>query len=85
MLDFETQYFIGHSSGNHILVNHLIGKCGNVKGAILMSPVDGADPFGVQDEFCITPGEFVNFETPILVMPTGLDAVSGKSSFHFLP
>lgn len=80
VMDFENEYFIGHSSGSHVVVNYLIEKCGNFKGLVLMSPVDGVDPFGITNEFCITPGELVNFDIPTLILPTGLDAVSGKLS-----
>ncbi|KAF0287296.1 hypothetical protein FJT64_014264 [Amphibalanus amphitrite] len=32
-------------------------------------PVDGFDPFGIVDEFCIVPGQRVNFTLPALVSP----------------
>ena len=31
-----------------------------------MSPVDGFDPFGWIDLFAITPGEYLNYESPAL-------------------
>ena len=76
-LDFETEYIVGHSSGSHVLVNYLIEGCHKIKGLVLMSPVDGSDPFGINDDNCITPGIPLNFETPALVMPAGLDNIPG--------
>ena len=77
-LDFQTTFLMGHSSGNHISINYLKLGCHNVKGVVLISPVDGVDPFGFIDDYCITPGEKLPFETPTLVISTGLDAVPGK-------
>jgi hypothetical protein len=37
-------------------VQLLEGSCENAKGYIMMSPVDGADPFGIVDDFVIVPG-----------------------------
>ena len=45
---------------------------------VLMSPVDGADPFGILQHFVITPGEKVNFTIPTLQIVTGLDPSPGK-------
>ena len=45
----------------------------------MISPVDGADPFGIQEVFCITPGEKFNFDLPALVMAAGYDGMSGMS------
>ena len=42
-----------------------------------MSPVDGADPFGILDNFVITPGEKVNFTIPTLQIVTGFDPIPG--------
>ena len=46
--------------------NYFQHHCGDVKGSILMSPVDGFDPFGWIDLFAITPGEYLNYEIPSL-------------------
>ena len=40
--------------------------CGDVKGQILFSPVDGFDPFGWIDNFVVTPGEYLNYALPSL-------------------
>ena len=48
---------MGHSSGGHIEVEFLKHYCDLVKGQILFSPVDGVDPFGLIDEYTITPGQ----------------------------
>ena len=69
---------------SHVLVNYVRLGCFNVKGLMLLSPVDGVDPFGFIDEYCITPGEKLNFETPTLILTTGLDSVPGKISKQLL-
>ena len=53
--------------------------CHNVKGMSMLSPVDGVDPYGIVQEYCITPGEKLNFEVPTLVMTSGLDGIPGKN------
>ena len=60
---------MGHSAGNHINVNYLKNQCGRFIAAILLSPVDGVDPYGIVDDFCTTPGEKVR--------PFSLALVSG--------
>jgi len=77
-LDFSRMIIMGHSAGNHINVNYLKQNCRNFVGHILLSPVDGADPFGIIEEYCITPGEYLNFNMPTLVIQAGLDPVPGK-------
>ena len=69
---------MGHSSGAHIVTQYLKDGCRDVKGQILMSPVDGLDPLGIVENYVITPGVPLNFDTPTLIMPTGLDNVPGK-------
>ena len=76
-MDFTNTFISGHSSGAHVIVNYLRLGCFNIKGLILLSPVDGVDPFGFINEYCITPGEKLNFETPTLVLIAGLDSVPG--------
>ena len=80
--DFATKYYSAHSSGNHILVNNLKHYgCGDVKGFIMMSPVDGIDPWGMIPSYCIKPGEKLNFEIPTLVMAAGWDWDTGKKKY----
>ena len=55
--------------------------CDNVHGLILLSPVDGLDPFGIFDQFCIEPGTKLNFETPTLMITVGYDNVPGRLKF----
>lgn len=76
--DFQTLFVNSHSAGGHVIVLYLKETCGNFKGLVLMSPVDGADPFGLVDDFCITPGEELNFITPTLHLHTGYDAKKGS-------
>ena len=51
--------------------------CDNVQGVIMLSPVDGLDPYGIWEEYCIEPGTKLAFETPTLLMPAGLDNLPG--------
>ena len=45
---------MGHSSGAHITTNYMKLGCHNVKGMILISPVDGVDPFGlIEGKICL--------------------------------
>ena len=43
----------------------------------LLSPVDGADPYGIIDETCITPPKKLNFQVPSLIVSGGLDSQPG--------
>ena len=49
-----------------------------MKGIIQMSPVDGMDAWGFIDEFCITPGQNLEYELPNLILAGGLDSISGN-------
>ena len=44
----------------------------------MLSPVDGVDPFGIKKDYIITPGKFLPFATPILILATELDPHSRK-------
>lgn len=64
----------GHSAGNHAAVQMVVSHgCGLVKGAVLLDPVDGVDPFGIEKIFVIHPPHKVNFSTPALHIETGND------------
>ena len=76
-IDFSTEFLMGHSSGAHITTNYMKLGCHNIKGMILISPVDGVDPFGLIEDFCITPGEKLPFTTPTLIITAGFDSVNG--------
>ena len=76
-LDFDNKIIMGHSSGAHVVVEFLKHHCDMFKGQILFSPVDGVDPFGLIDDFTITPGQYVNYALPTLVLMAGLDGVPG--------
>jgi len=78
-MDNENVFLMGHSAGSHVIVEYLKHHCNKVKGQILFSPVDGFDPFGLVDLFAITPGEYLNYETPGLVIMTGLDNTPGSN------
>lgn len=63
-IDFDNIVMMGHSSGAHVVVEFLKHHCEMVRGQILFSPVDGVDPFGLINNFAITPGEVsVNIKT----------------------
>jgi len=79
-IDFENTFMFAHSSGNHIITNYMKLGCHNVKGISMLSPVDGVDPYGFVQEYCITPGEKLNFEVPTLIMTSGLDGIPGISN-----
>merc|ERR1711970_216268 len=76
-LDHNSLFMMGHSSGGHVACEYLKRHCGNAKGAIYLSPVDGFDPFGWIPIDCINPGEYLNFAVPQLILPAGLDNVPG--------
>ena len=40
--------------------------------------MDGVDPFGIKKDYIITPGKFLPFATPTLIMATELDDKSRK-------
>ena len=52
-------------------------ECGHIHGMFLLSPVDGADPYGIIDETCITPPKKLNFQVPALIVSGGLDSQPG--------
>ena len=60
-VDFSRMILLGHSAGNHINVNYLTDQCGRFVAAVLLSPVDGADNYGIIDDFCVTPGQQVSW------------------------
>lgn len=76
-IDYETMFLMGHSSGAHIGINYMKLGCHNIKGMVLISPVDGVDPFGFVQDFCITPGEKLPFTVPTLLLTSGYDSVPG--------
>merc|ERR1712215_621655 len=78
-IDNDDVFLMGHSSGSHVIVEYLKHHCNKVKGQILFSPVDGFDPFGLVDMFAITPGEYLNYDTPTLLIMTGLDNTPGSN------
>ena len=49
----------------------------------MISPVDGVDPYGFIREYCITPDEKLNFETPTLIISAGLDGIPGKRNQYW--
>jgi len=75
--NFDQLVLSGHSAGNHVFCELLKDNCGNskAKAAVMMDPVDGFDPFGIVKNYCINDGEKTNFDTPALLLRTGLDPV----------
>ena len=80
--DFDTIYLGAQSSGAHVAVEYLkiSEDCTPIKAMFLMSPVDGVDPYGILQEYCITPGTCLNFETPTLILAGGLDSLPGMDN-----
>jgi len=78
-LDFSRMVMMGHSAGNHINVNYIKRKgCRNFVSQILLSPVDGTDPFGlIRDEMCIEDGVLLHYNMPTLTVKAGLDPIPG--------
>lgn len=69
-----SKYVLGaHSAGNHVNCDFLQNQCGPVRAMVMMDPVDGFDPYGIIKNYCITPGQKVNFTTPALLLRCGLD------------
>ena len=79
VMDFSSLYLGAQSSGAHVAVEYLkqSGDCSSVKAMFLMSPVDGVDPFGMIDDYCIDPPTMLNFQTPTMVISGGLDSIPG--------
>lgn len=72
--DLQNRFILmGHSAGGHVITEYLNKTCGNVKLQILLDPVDGADPFGFKNDFIITPGKFLPYATPVLIITNQLD------------
>ena len=84
-LDNENLVLMGHSSGAHVVVEFMKHHCNLVKGQVLFSPVDGVDPFGLINNFAITPGQPLNYNVPSLLIMTGLDSVPGTIAGGFTP
>jgi alpha-beta hydrolase superfamily lysophospholipase len=74
--DLENTVLMGHSAGGHVITEYLNHTCGKVKAQIMISPVDGADPFGIIQKYIITPGKMLPYATPVLILAAGLDPVS---------
>ena len=51
-LDWESLVLVAQSSGSHVAVQYLTNadSCSHVKAMVLLSPVDGVDPFGIINE-----------------------------------
>lgn len=72
-VDYLNSLFASHSSGSHIALAQLETECLNFRGLVLLSPVDGGDPYGELPYFVITPGQKVNFSIPTMQLVAGLD------------
>ncbi|XP_050709242.1 uncharacterized protein LOC126995274 [Eriocheir sinensis] len=84
-LDLNNTVLSGHSAGAHVMVEYFKIGCGNIRAQVLFSPVDGVDPIGLIPEFCITPGEYLNFGLPTLHLMVGFDNVPAPSGFPCAP
>ncbi|CAG0897200.1 unnamed protein product [Darwinula stevensoni] len=73
-LDHARSTLACQSAGCHIAVSFLSNQgCANFKSLVMISPVDGKDPFGIIQQFIITPNEKVPFSIPSLTLAAGLD------------
>lgn len=70
---------MGHSAAGHIVTQYLNDSCGDVKMQILLDPVDGVDPFGIKNDFIITPGKLLPYAVPVLVVATELDSAKRET------
>jgi len=79
VMDFNTVFLGAQSSGSHVAVEYIKQSldCSSVKGMFLMSPVDGIDPFGMINDYCIHPPNMLNFQTPTMIISGGLDSIPG--------
>ncbi|XP_050710721.1 uncharacterized protein LOC126995275 [Eriocheir sinensis] len=84
-LDLDNLVLSGHSAGSHVLVEYLKGGCGKVKAQVFVSPVDGVDPLGLIPEFCINPGEYLNYGLPTMHIEGGFDSLPGSSGVACAP
>ncbi len=72
--DMQNRFIVmSHSAGGHVMTEYLNSTCGDVKMQIMLDPVDGADPFGIKKDFITTPGQFLPYATPVLILATELD------------
>lgn len=72
--DIQNRFILmSHSAAGHVTTEYLNSTCGNVKLQILLDAVDGADPFGFKKDYIITPGKYLPYATPVLVLATELD------------
>lgn len=78
-VDATQLYLSAHSSGSHVAVEFIKQShdCYYVKAMLLLSPVDGVDPFGLIETFCINPPQPLHFRIPTMIIAGGLDGVPG--------
>jgi hypothetical protein len=75
--DIQNRFIlIGHSAAGHVTTEYLNSTCGDFKMHIILDGVDGADPYGIIKDYIITPGKFLPYATPVLVLATELDPES---------
>lgn len=75
--DFQNRFVLmGHSAAGHVTTEYFNETCGTFKMHILLDGVDGVDPFGIKKDFIVTPGKFLPYATPVLVLATELDPES---------
>ncbi len=82
-----TKFFIGgHSSGNHIAVRRIVtigtalGNCDRYGGVVMLSPVDGEDPFGLNKDLIISSRKKMSFITPGVIVSGELDSVASDTT-----
>ena len=92
--DLDNRFIlVGHSGGGHTMTRFLAKACDTVKMLILLSPVDGLDPFGKGHKMIIEDGKKLPFAVPTFVLSAGRDnqgaydeppcAPNNVSNMHF--
>ena len=78
----ESYTLLSHSSAGHIVTYYLNRTCGLIDKLVLLDPVDGSDPFGIDKSYIIhPPNKLSTFKTPTLVAISGLSQTPVFSLF----
>jgi len=88
--DTKKIFYAGHSAGVHTLLSRIdlqIARspeksktCDEAGAIIMLSPIDGQDPFGFGKEYAINSRKAMNYSIPALMIWGELDGVPGDSA-----
>ncbi len=83
-------FYLGHSAGVHTLLSRIdlqiarspasSRSCDEAGAVIMLSPIDGQDPFGFGREYAINPRKSMNYSIPALLVYGDLDGVAGQTA-----